>query len=125
MPNGSDPIERLRAADPMPPDDVPSASLARVTATVQEQIMTDIQTTTAAGRSRRPFVFGGAIALVGALAIAVALGAGPGTRPGSVATVPSASPTVTPSQAPTDTPSEEPSIGPNTGGRRRRVVHPL
>ena len=44
-PNGSDPIDRLRAADPFRADDVPDASLARVSARVQEHIMADIQHT--------------------------------------------------------------------------------
>ncbi len=41
MPNGSDPLDRLRAADPVRADDVPDASLARVSASVQEHIMSD------------------------------------------------------------------------------------
>ena len=40
IPTGPDPIDRLRAADPIHADDVPDASLARVTARIQEHIMT-------------------------------------------------------------------------------------
>ena len=41
MPTGHDPIDRLRAADPIRADDVPDASLARVSARVQEHIVSD------------------------------------------------------------------------------------
>ena len=43
MPNGSDPIDGLRAADPVRAEDVPEASLARMTASVQEHIVPDIR----------------------------------------------------------------------------------
>ncbi len=110
-PNGPDPLDRLRAADPMRADDVPSASLARVSARVQEHIMTDTPKTTSAAASRRPLALIGAVGLVGALALAVALSGGLGSKsPSPVAVVPSSTP------APTVAPSDEPSVGPNTGG---------
>ena len=54
MPTGPDPIDRLRAADPIRADEVPDASLARVSARIQEHIVTDIQHTSTAAPSRRP-----------------------------------------------------------------------
>jgi hypothetical protein len=76
MPNGSDPIDRLRAADPVRPDDVPDASLARVSARVQEHIMSDKQFDPDVRQPRGPLVWVGGIALAGALVLAVALGSG-------------------------------------------------
>lgn len=114
-PNGPDPLARLRAADPMRADDVPSASLARVAARAQEHIMTDNPKPTSAAASRRPLALIGAVGLVGALALAVALSGGLGTTsPSPVAVVPSATPA--PTVAPSDEPSVEPSVGPNIGG---------
>jgi hypothetical protein len=73
-------------------DDVPDASLARVSARVQEHIMTDIQHNTTGRRARRPFALIGGLGLAGALALAVALGSGLG-RPatGSIGSVPTPS----------------------------------
>jgi hypothetical protein len=80
MPTGPDPIDRLRAADPIRADEVPDASLARVSARIQEHIVTDIQHTSTVAPSRRSFaVFGGLVA-AGALALAVALGSGFGVQ---------------------------------------------
>ena len=76
MPNGSDPIDRLRAADPIRADDVPDASLARVSARIQEHIMTDVQNTSTAAQRRRPFALLGGLALAGAFALAIAFGSG-------------------------------------------------
>ena len=76
VPNGSDPIDRLRAADPIHADEVPDASLARVSARIQEHIVTDIQHNSTAAPSRRPFALLGGLALVGALALAIAIGSG-------------------------------------------------
>lgn len=89
MPNGSDPIDRLRAADPIRTADVPDASLARVSARIQEHIMTDVQHTSQAGSSRRPFALFGGLAAVGALALAIVFGPGLGAQaPGPVAANP-------------------------------------
>ncbi len=79
--NGPDPLDRLRAADPIRPDDVPAASLARVSARIQEHIMTDSPRTTrtATPTNRRPFALFGGLALTGALALAVLFGNGLGT----------------------------------------------
>lgn len=99
MPNGSDPIDRLRAADPIRADDVPDASLARVSARIQEHIMSDIQHTSTAARSRRPFALFGGVALAGAFALAIAFGSGLGVQsPGPIAAAP------TPSENPTQEP---------------------
>lgn len=92
QPSGSDPFDRLRAADPMRADDVPDASLARVSARIQEHIMTDVQHGPTAKRDRRPFALLGGLGLAGALALAIAFGSGLGPRqPGSVGSVPTPS----------------------------------
>ena len=100
MPNGSDPIDRLRAADPVRADDVPDASLARVSARVQEHIMTDVQHTSTTAPSRRPLALFGGLALAGVFALAIALGSNfgaPAPGGGPVAANP--------------TPSENPAAG--------------
>ena len=100
MPTGRDPIDRLRAADPFPAADVPDASLARVSARVQEHIMSDIQHNPAIAPSRRPLALFGGLALAGAFALAIALssGFGFGTQgAGPIGAVP--------------TPSENPAAG--------------
>ena len=76
IPTGPDPIDRLRAANPIRADEVPDASLARVSARIQEHIVTDIQHTSTAAPSRRPIALLGGLAAAGALALAVALGSG-------------------------------------------------
>jgi hypothetical protein len=80
MPTGQDPIDRLRAADPFRADEVPDASLARVSARIQEHIVTDIQHTSTAAPSRRSFALFGGLVAAGALALAVALGSGFGVQ---------------------------------------------
>lgn len=88
MENGPDPLDRLRAADPVQADGVPDASLARVTANIQEHIMSDIDTTVR--QPRRPLAWIGGLAVAGALALAVIVGSGFGAQsPGPVAVVPS------------------------------------
>ncbi len=87
-PNGTDPLDRLRAADRMRADEVPPASLARVSARIQEHIMTDVQHTATAPRSRRPFALIGGSAIAGALALAIAVGGG-FNLPGGGGAVPS------------------------------------
>lgn len=86
--NGPDPLDRLRAADPIRPDDVPTASLARVSARIQEHIMTDTQRTPNPAPNRRPFALFGGLAATGALALAVLFGNGLG----AVAPTPSGDP---------------------------------
>ncbi len=78
--NGSDPLERLRAADPVRAEDVPDASLARVSARVEEHVMTDIQQTGASGR-RRPLALATGLTMAVALAVAVAAGSNLGSAP--------------------------------------------
>jgi hypothetical protein len=98
MPNGSDPIDRLRAADPIRADEVPDASLARVSARIQEHIMTDTQFDPKVRPSRGPLAVVGGLALAGAFALAVALGNGfgaaqaPGGGPVAVNPTPSDDP---------------------------------
>ena len=99
MPNGSDPIDRLHAADPIRADDVPDASLARVSARIQEHIMSDIQNTPTTTPNRRPIAMVGGLALAGAFALAIAFGSGLGAQAlGPIAAAP------TPSQSPTQEP---------------------
>lgn len=89
MPTGSDPIDRLHAADPAHADDVSPASLARVSARIQEHIMSDVQNSPTPRGSRRPLALLGGTAIAGALALAVALGSGLGAeKPGPVAADP-------------------------------------
>ena len=83
MPTGRDPIDRLRAADPVRADDVPDASLARVSARIQEHIMTDVKRDPTTLRpTRGPLALIGGLALAGAFALAIALSNGFGTSPG-------------------------------------------
>jgi hypothetical protein len=74
MANGPDPIDRLGAANPTRADEVPDASLARVSARIQEHIVTDIQNTSAIAPRRRQFALFGGLALAGAFALAIAFG---------------------------------------------------
>jgi len=83
QPNGHDPIDRLRAADPVHADDLPDASLARVSARIQEHMMSDIQRDPTTLRpTRGPLALLGGLALAGAFALAIALSNGLGTSPG-------------------------------------------
>lgn len=94
MPNGTGPFDRLRDADPVRAHDVPDASLARVSARIQEHIMTNAQPTPSDKPSRRPFALLGGIGLAGALALAIGIGLGPGLasgQPGTVGNLPTPS----------------------------------
>lgn len=98
--NGSDPLDQLRAADPVRADGVSDASLARVSAKVQEHIMSDLQRNdpSTIRPTRGPLAVLGGLALAGALALAIALSNGFGVQsPGPVGAVP--------------TPSDDPGIG--------------
>lgn len=100
---GSDPVDQLRAANPTRADEVPDASFARVSARIQEHIMSEVQNNPSSARSRRPFALIGGFALVGALALAIGFGSGFGPQqPGPIAAVP------TPT---TDTPTDDPGAG--------------
>jgi hypothetical protein len=89
-PNGPDPLDRLRAADPIHPDTVPDASLARVTARIQEHLMSDRTYDPKVRPPRRPLALVGGLVAAGALALAVTVGAGLGNQtPPPVAAVPS------------------------------------
>jgi hypothetical protein len=80
-----DPLDELRRANPAEPDQLSSASLARVRARVQEATMTDIEPEPPRRRSLRRvgvFALGGAAAAA-VVAIALLLGPGsPGVAPG-------------------------------------------
>ncbi len=102
--SGPDPLDRLRAADPIRPDDVPDASLARVSARIQEHIVTDNQRTSNPAPKRRPFALFRGLALSGALALAVFVSNGLGA------------PTPTPGAGPTDGPTAGATDGPIVGG---------
>ena len=93
---GPDPLDQLRAADPVRADDVPTASLARVSARMQEHIMSDLRRDPTILRpTRGPLAVAGGLALTGALALAVVFGGGFGAQsPGPIAANP------TPSQNP-------------------------
>lgn len=102
LPNGSDPLDRLRAADPVRADGVPDASIARVEAMIQEHIMTDFQQTPVRAPRRQIALIGG-LAVTGALALAIAFGPGLGSQaPGPIGAAPI---------GPSPTPSEDPAGG--------------
>lgn len=109
MPTGRDPIDRLRAADPFPADDVPDASLARVSARVQEHIVTDQRRSPILPPTRGPLAVIGGLAVAGAVALAIAFGSGLGTP----------APTGRPVAA-NPTPSENPAAG---GGMASCLVY--
>jgi hypothetical protein len=93
QPNGRDPLDPLRAADPVRTDGVPDASLARVSASVQEHIVADIQSTSTLAPSPRPLALFGGLVLAGAFALAIALGSNLGAgSAGPVAVGPSDDP---------------------------------
>jgi hypothetical protein len=95
MANGPDPLDRLRAADPIHAGDVPDASLARVTARIQEHMMSDIQHDPTVRPTRRPLFWIGGLGLAGALALAIAVSNGMGVQsPGPIGAGPT--PTVDP-----------------------------
>ncbi len=80
----TDPLDALRAADPVRDDHLPSASLARIRARVQENVMTN--TTPRAGRPARLIAAGAGTLAVAALAFAFVFGgrgAVPGVLPGA------------------------------------------
>jgi len=83
----TDPLDALRASDPVSTDHLPSASLARIRARVREDVMTN--TTGSAGRPVRTISLGIGVAAVAALALAIVMGGGrpgglvPGSSPGS------------------------------------------
>lgn len=72
-PNEIDPMDRLRAADPVHAADVPDASLARVSARIQEHIVTDTRFDPDVRPTRGPLFKAGGIALAGAFALAIAM----------------------------------------------------
>jgi hypothetical protein len=90
-----DPLDPLRTANPVRADDLPAASLARVSASVQEHIVSEINNPSRFPPRRGPLAIVGGLTLVGALALAVLVGPGLGTAPSTpppVAEVPSENP---------------------------------
>lgn len=87
QPTGIDPLDELRSLDPIVPDRLPSASLARLSARVQEDIMSTQQSS--AGR-RRFVIPAVAAVLAGIALVAIVVGRMPASDPGSA--VASASP---------------------------------
>jgi len=81
-PTDRDPIELLRRSNPVNPDQLPSASLARIRARVQENVMTDIQSGADRDRPVRRGLLPLGVAGVTALAaLALILGGPKGTAP--------------------------------------------
>ena len=96
QPNGVDPLDPLRLANPVRADDVPDDNLARMRATVQEQLhmSNDLRRDPTTVRpTRGPLALIGGLALTGALAFAFAMTSGFGLMgtqsPPPVAVVPS------------------------------------
>lgn len=88
---GRDPLDQLRASDPARADGVSDASLARVSAKVQEHIMSDLQQhdPSTVRPTRGPLAVFGGLALAGAFAFAIALSNGFGVQsPGPIGTGP-------------------------------------
>jgi hypothetical protein len=83
QPPGSDPFERLVAADPVPDDAVPSASLARVHARIEESIAMATSSPSPNRRLAGVALIGVSAVAVGALAVAGLTGlfAGPTATP--------------------------------------------
>ena len=78
-----DPLDALRAADPVDADRLSSASLARIRARVNEDVMTT--PTRRLPWGKRTLGLGAGVAAIAALALVVALGGGspaPGVTPG-------------------------------------------
>ncbi len=117
IPAGPDPIDRLRAADPIHADHVPDASLARVTARIKEHIMADEQHEPTVRQPRGPLAWVGGLALVGVIALAFAIALGNGLGAGAQTSPPIAA-NPTPSEAPA--PSDDPAAG---GGMASCIVY--
>src|SRR5688572_7165973 len=101
MTNGTDPIDELRAADPVRPDEVPEASLARMTASVQEHMMSQLRRDpTRVPPTRGPLAIVGGLTLAGALALAVIVGPGLGIGGGGSASAPPVAVAPTPTEDP-------------------------
>ena len=113
MTNGTDPIDELRAADPVRPEEVPEASLARMTASVQEHMMSQLRRDpTRVPPTRGPLAIVGGLTVAGALALAVIVGPGLGIGGGGIASQPPV--------AVAPTPTENPAAG---GGQASCLVY--
>src|SRR3954447_22596569 len=125
--NDLDPIGRLRAANPNPADAVPDASLARVSARVQEHIMSNEENATSrqAGRWRWVAVLGGA-AVTGVLVIALAAGFFGSRQQPAVAVLPTATPVlaVVPAATPAGVPTLAPTLAPVPTAAPARTAAP-
>lgn len=74
-PQGPDPLDELRRVDPVDMDQLPSASLARMSARIQEKIVDTKDT----GTGRRRFMMPAAAVVLAGIALIVVVA---GTRPG-------------------------------------------
>ena len=93
-PVGIDPLDELRRADPVDPDRLPSASLARLEARIQEAMMQETSESRWRSRLRRrlvPALAGLAVASVALIALVGGRALTPVTAPGSSSSVGSAS----------------------------------
>ncbi len=82
-PAGTDPLDELRRVNPVDPDRLPSASLARISARIQEDIMEPSRGTTVRRRTLIPAAAGGAIAAIALVAFVGGRGLGPAATPGA------------------------------------------
>lgn len=76
-----DPLDALRAADPVDADRLSSASLARIRARVSEDVMTTTEPTRRLRLKARVLALGAGVAAVAAIALVLAFG-GRGSAPG-------------------------------------------
>lgn len=86
-PVGDDPLERLRRANPVDPERLPSASLARVRARLQEDSMRDGGSLSGRSMGRSRVAFGavtGALLAVALVALIAPRASAPGVLPGEV-----------------------------------------
>ncbi len=93
-PGGTDPLDALRRADPVDMDQLPSASLARMSARIQEEIVDTKDTGT--GRRRFMIPAAAAVVLAGFALVVVVGGTGPGAAPAATPGIALGSPVTSP-----------------------------
>ena len=82
-PVGTDPLDELRRVNPVDPDRLPSASLARISARIQEDTMEPSRGTTVRRRTLIPAAAGVAIAAIALVAFVGGRALGPAATPGA------------------------------------------